>query len=322
MNARLEPEALIAGVRAGERRAVAAALNLADDARPEYAAERTAVLGALWAAPRQGARLIGVTGPPGVGKSTLTAALIRAYRAAGRSVAVLAVDPSSRFSGGALLGDRIRMQVGGDDAVFVRSLASRDHLGGLAATAYPAKAVLAAAYDRVILETVGVGQSETEIADAVDAVLLVLQPSSGDSIQFIKAGIMEIPDVIVLNKTDLEGAAATLRELRATLRAASASPGAAAPELVSTAATTGEGVDRLLRALEARIDANVAAGTLAAKRARQWQAWAYEEVRREVGRRGLERLGGRSTIDAAVAAGPDPFVAVERLLAQAEVKPA
>ena len=180
----------LAALRAGGKAALAAALA-ALEAAPE-AAETLALLDAAYAAP--GAHVVGITGPPGVGKSTLLGALIRAWRKAGRTVAVIAVDPSSRRSGGALLGDRMRLRTDPrDDGVFVRSMAARDRFGGLAALTHSAMVVMRALYDVVVIETVGVGQSETDVAGAADTVILCLQPGSGDSLQFMKSGIVEIP---------------------------------------------------------------------------------------------------------------------------------
>jgi LAO/AO transport system kinase len=187
------------GLRAGGKRALAAAL-----ARLEQAAddpEIAALVDAAYIAPR--AQVIGFTGPPGVGKSSLIDGLMRKWRAAGLSVGVIAVDPSSRRTGGALLGDRIRMRTDPEDqGAFVRSLASRGKLGGLAELAFPAVVLMRAIFDRVIVETVGVGQSEADISTVADMVVLCVQPGSGDSLQFMKAGIMEIPDIAVVTKAD------------------------------------------------------------------------------------------------------------------------
>jgi LAO/AO transport system kinase len=315
---------LAEAVRAGDRAAIARALNLADDARPSSREARRRLLSALHAAARPGARVIGVTGPPGVGKSTLTARLIREWLTRGRRVAVLAIDPSSRRSGGALLGDRIRMQLPADDAVFVRSLATRDHLGGLSLSTWPSMVVLAAAFDRVILETVGVGQTETDIADAADLVALVLQPSSGDTIQFIKSGIMEIPDLYVLNKSDLAESSQTLRELRAVLRHSRERQGGdelrgEVLPLFRTEALSGVGIPELTDALDAATDDE---RTVAARRHRQWAAWLRLIVRDEWGRRGAARIDHEAVLAALDAAAGDPFLAAERLLTMlAETSP-
>jgi LAO/AO transport system kinase len=174
------------------------------EAAPEHPAT-LALLDEAWAAPHAAeCHVIGVTGPPGVGKSTLVGALIGRWRAAGKSVGVIAVDPSSRRSGGALLGDRTRLRTDpADHRIFIRSMAARERLGGLAALTFPAAALMRALFDLVVIETVGVGQSETDIAGVADTVLLCLQPGSGDSLQYMKAGIVEIPDIVAVTKGDL-----------------------------------------------------------------------------------------------------------------------
>ena len=193
-------------------RDIARLISIVEDGRPEVPELMRSV-----ASTAGSARVIGITGSPGVGKSTTTSALITSLRARGERVGVLAVDPSSPFSGGALLGDRIRMQQHAtDDGVFIRSMASRGHLGGLAATTPQALRVFeAAGFDVVLVETVGVGQSEVEIAAAADTTLVLLAPGMGDGIQAAKAGILEIGDVFVVNKADRDGADSTVRELRA-----------------------------------------------------------------------------------------------------------
>ena len=209
------------GVRSGQRSAVARALNLVEDRRAESRPQTAALLRALGSGRPDGHR-VGLTGPPGVGKSSLASALAAALRRSGATVGVLAVDPSSRRSGGALLGDRARIEAAPhDEGLFVRSLATRGELGGLARAAPAAVMVLAAAFDRVLVETVGVGQSETDIEHVVDTVVFVVQPGAGDTLQFLKAGIMEIPDVLVVNKSDMgEPAARTRAELLGVLRLA------------------------------------------------------------------------------------------------------
>jgi LAO/AO transport system ATPase len=206
------------------------------------------------------AHLVGITGPPGAGKSTLVAALIGEVRRAGRSVAVVAVDPSSPITGGALLGDRVRMQsYADDDGVFIRSMASRGHAGGLAATSAAAATLLdAAGFDLVLIETVGTGQSEVEVAAAADTTVVLETPEMGDEIQAIKAGLLEVADLVVVNKGDRPGAQRTAAQLRAMLVAtaprdvagAAARPRPKRPEVLITTASTGEGVPELLVALD------------------------------------------------------------------------
>jgi LAO/AO transport system kinase len=231
------------------------------------------------------AQVIGLTGPPGVGKSTLTDVMVRRLRARGESVGVIAVDPSSRLTGGALLGDRTRLRTDPDDRdVFVRSMAARDRLGGLSDAAAAGVALMAAVYDRVIVESVGIGQSEADVATVADTVLLCIQPGSGDSVQFMKAGVMEIPDVIAVTKADT-GAAAR-RAVADVIGALSLSvrPAAAwTPAVLAVSSATGEGIDVLLE----RIDAHRPLGTDPAARLRRRRAMLAEAVRARFGTAGL-----------------------------------
>ena len=254
-----------------------------------------------------GAHVIGVTGPPGVGKSSMLSRLVAAWRRRDRSVAVLTVDPTSRRSGGALLGDRARIDVGsGDRAVFVRSTATRGRLGGLAAPTRTAAMALAVAFDVVVIETVGVGQSETEVADVADTVVVVVQPASGDVLQFLKAGIMEVPDVLVVAKADLGGAALrALTDLRAALRSLDA---ANTPVVAVSSVAPASGIDELLDALEAhRASLDIPARRL---RARRMQALA--DFGAEHGERGLRALGGPRAAERYLAA-QDPGLGVPAL---------
>ncbi|MEA2248640.1 MAG: GTPase [Solirubrobacteraceae bacterium] len=234
------------------------------------------------------AHVVGVTGPPGAGKSTLLGQLVRAWRAGGRSVAVLAVDPSSRRSGGSLLGDRARIPYDPDDGgVFIRSTAAAGRLGGLAPATRAAAHALAAAFDVVVVETVGVGQSETDIADVADTVAVVVQPGSGDALQFLKSGIMEIPDVLVVTKADLgDVAMRARRDLHAALRSLGAHDTAVVPV---SSVPPAHGIDELVRALDDhRTRLDVGARRLAARRAS-----AVADFAAEHGDRGLRALGGR-----------------------------
>jgi LAO/AO transport system kinase len=235
--------------------------------------------------------VVGITGPPGVGKSTLIGALIVSWRRRGRGVGVLAVDPSSRRSGGALLGDRARIASDpSDDGAFVRSLAARDRLGGLADLAMPATTLLRALFDIVVVETVGVGQSETEIADLADTVILCVQPGSGDSLQYMKAGIAETPDIVVVTKGDL-GAMADRAAADARAGLGHAAQGDWSPAIEIVAATRGQGIDALI----AEIDRHAAwldrDGRLSARRATQAGHWLAQAVRDRFGREGLRRAG-------------------------------
>ncbi len=241
--------ALVAEVLDGGRpRAVARLISLIEDRSPQ-AREISAAL----ASTAGRAHVVGITGSPGVGKSTSTSALVGALRAAGRTVGVLAVDPSSPFTGGALLGDRIRMQEHATDSgVYIRSMASRGHLGGLSASAPQALRVFdAAGCDVVLVETVGVGQSEVEIAGIADTSLVLLAPGMGDGIQAAKAGILEIGDIFVVNKSDRDGATTTRRELRSVIAMAERPEGAWTPPIVMTVATKSEGVAEVVDQIEA-----------------------------------------------------------------------
>jgi LAO/AO transport system kinase len=232
--------------------------------------------------------IIGVTGPPGVGKSSLLSRLVAEWRTRERSVAVLAVDPSSRRSGGSLLGDRARIDVDPRDRhVFIRSTAAGDRFGGLAPATRSAAAALAAAFDVVVIETVGVGQSEVEVADVADTVAVVVQPASGDVLQFLKAGIMEVPDVLVLTKADLETAA---RRAIADLTAALSTVGAAGTRLCPVSSVPPPtGIAELADA----IDAHRAGLDLPARRLHARRRHALDEFAAEHGERGLRALGGR-----------------------------
>jgi LAO/AO transport system kinase len=253
--------------------------------------------------------VIGLTGPPGVGKSTLINELMRRWRASGQRIGVIAVDPSSQRTGGALLGDRIRMRSDPlDDGVFVRSLAARGRLGGLAELAYPAAILMRALFDRVIVESVGVGQSEAEIANVADRVVLCVQPGSGDSLQFMKAGIMEIPDIAVVTKADVGLAAGrALADLKGALSLAA---GADIPAL-RVSATSGEGVD----ALTAALAPDPAGQDLARRRHAQAEGWLASTLRHRFGEEGL--TAARSSLR--LAPGRAPFSAAQAIAADMRV---
>jgi LAO/AO transport system kinase len=281
------------GARLRERdlSAAPAALNLIENRTPA-AREQVAALLAEVSPARLGgeapAHVVGVTGPPGAGKSTLLSALTRAWREDGRTVAVLAVDPTSKRSGGALLGDRARIEADpADRGLFIRSTAAGERLGGLAPATRAAAQALAAAFDVVVIETVGVGQSETEVAEAADTTAVVVQPGSGDVLQFLKAGIMEVPDVLVVTKADLgQVALRARRDLSAALR----SLGERETAVVAVSSLPpASGIDDLVAAL----DAHRARLDVGAARTRARRLGALADFVAEHGERGLRALGGR-----------------------------
>jgi LAO/AO transport system kinase len=307
---------LVSRARDGDPRAVARLISLVEDESP-LLREVTAAL-----APHTGhAKVVGVTGAPGVGKSTSTSALVGELRKAGRRIGVLAVDPSSPFSGGALLGDRVRMQDHAlDREVYIRSMASRGHLGGLAWSTPQAIRVLdAAGCDVVLIETVGVGQSEVEIAGLADTTLVLLAPGMGDGIQAAKAGILEIGDVYVINKADRDGADSLRRELRSMLALAERSDGDWKPPIVKTIASKNDGLDAVVTEMERHHAWLESSGELAIRRTRrardEIEAIAVTALRARWG-----DVHGRSELDglaAQVAAGEsDPYAAAETLLAE------
>jgi LAO/AO transport system kinase len=302
----------------GDRRALARLLTAVENRTP--LAE--AALRQLY--PRAGrAQLIGVTGPPGAGKSTLVAALIGELRRSGRPVAVVAVDPSSPITGGAVLGDRVRMQAyAGDDGVFIRSMASRGHSGGLAyATTAAAVVFDAVGFDVVLIETVGTGQSEVEVAATADTTVVVEAPEMGDEIQAIKAGLLEVADIVVVNKGDRPGAQRTASQLRAMLADAprEARPGGPAPkrpEVLLTTAATGEGVADLLAAIDRHRGAAGAAGDANRLTRAEAQVWAVLADRLRERARTIEAAPVAAELLRAVAAHElDPYAAADRLLA-------
>ena len=257
----MDVEALIEGVLAGDRRTVARAISAVEDDAPELEALSAGIYGSTGRA-----ATIGLTGAPGVGKSTLAAELVRVARAEDRRAAVLAVDPTSPYTGGALLGDRVRMQDHAvDPGVFIRSMATRGHLGGMALAAPEAVRILdAAGYEVILLETVGVGQAEVDVAAATDTAIVVLAPGMGDAVQMAKAGILEAADVFVVNKADRDGAPDVAKELKQMLHLGAARDWN--PPVVLTSATTGEGIDEVWGAVREHRDQAEASGALAAKR--------------------------------------------------------
>ncbi len=301
-----EPAELAAALRRRERPVLARALNLLDDRRPAARQQASALLAQLQrgdSADR--GHLIGMTGPPGAGKSTLSAALITVWRRRGLRVGVLAVDPSSPISGGALLGDRLRMKTSADDdGVFVRSLACRGEFGGLSAEVWPMSLVMLAAFDVVMIETVGVGQREIDVSRMCDTTCFVAQPGSGDSVQFLKAGILEVPHVLVVNKEDMGALAVrTLSELGNALGRTHPDGNWQVPVL-SASATHGTGIEALADALAAHQATLLAADQLAPRR-RQYQAhWIVKRLLEEFGTHGLGLLGGEAAVIQQLATTP------------------
>ena len=307
--------ALGARLREHDLSAAPAALNLLESTAPDDVRESAELLAELSPADLGGeapGHIVGVTGPPGAGKSTLLSALLGELRTRERTVAILAVDPSSRRSGGALLGDRARIDFDpGDRGTLIRSSAAGERLGGLAPRTRVAAQALAAAFDVVIVETVGVGQAETDVVDVADTVAVVVQPGGGDTLQFLKSGIMEIPDVLVVTKSDLgQIAVNTRRDLAAALR----SLGARETALVAVSALSpSSGIDELIAAL----DGHRAALDLAERRGASRRAAALSEFTQEYGERGLRALGGRRAARELLA-GADPGLGTAELLARLE----
>jgi LAO/AO transport system kinase len=307
--------AYVERARAGDARAVGRLISLVENASPLLREVMAALMPYAG-----GARVIGLTGSPGVGKSTTTAALVRALRAQEKRVGVLAVDPSSPFSGGALLGDRVRMQDHATDpSVFIRSMASRGHLGGLAWSTPQALRVLdAAGCDVVLVETVGVGQAEVEVASMADSTLVLVAPGMGDAIQAAKAGILEVADVFVVNKADREGADQTARDLRHMLSLGERrDPDAWQPPIVKTVASRNEGIEEVVAALAAHHSWLLQSGRLDAKR-RVRAAEEIESIAVTALRARFGDLRGGSLLDElagqVVAGVADPYAAADRLI--------
>lgn len=305
---------LVEQARSGQARAVGRLISLVEDESPLL----REVMAGL--APHAGrAHVIGITGAPGVGKSTSTSALVTAMRKAGKRVGVLAVDPSSPFSGGALLGDRVRMSDHATDTgVFIRSMASRGHLGGLAWSTPQAIRVLdASGFDVVVVETVGVGQSEVEVARTADTTVVLLAPGMGDGIQAAKAGILEIGDVYAVNKADREGAATVRRDLRNMLALTERPEGAWRPPVLLMSAQSGDGVAEVLEKLDEHHEWATSTGALRSRRVRRARD-EVEAIAVTALRRRWTGVSDRTALDdvaeQVVAGELDPYAAADRLL--------
>ncbi len=301
---------VVAGVVTRDPRAVARAISLVEDGDDGLAELSAGVF------PHTGgAETVGLTGAPGVGKSTIATALVRRARADGRRVAVLAIDPTSPYTGGALLGDRVRMQEHATDPeVFIRSMATRGHLGGMSLAAPEAVRILdAAGFDLVIVETVGVGQAEIDVAAATDTTIVVLAPGLGDAIQMAKAGILEVADLFVVNKADRDGAGDVMRELRQMLHLGAARPWD--PPVLATTAADGTGIDELWDEIDRHRAWLGTSGTLATDR----ETAVIHEVRALAAERSAEAVQAQLAADDALRARLrdrelDPYAAAEELI--------
>lgn len=292
----MELDTLVERLRAGDSRALARALSFVENRRPES----RDILERVFVA-RRTALIVGLTGPPGVGKSTLADAIAKEAREAGRKVAVLAIDPSSPFTGGALLGDRARMEAGASDpSIFIRSMATRGHVGGLAGAAFEALVLLeAAGKDFILLETVGAGQDEVEVAAAVDVTLVVLAPGLGDEIQAAKAGMLEVADIFAVNKSDRDGAALLVDELTAFGRER---------PVISTVATRGDGVRALFEALS-----GLESERSELSRRRLMEIWLSSLLERLLRER-LPEASWNEALDSLASRARTPYQAAEKLL--------
>jgi LAO/AO transport system kinase len=308
-----DPAELLAAAQAGERSAIARLISYV-----ERGGETAAAVSRLtWSAAKQAA-VIGLTGAPGAGKSTLTNALVKAVRARGETIGVLAIDPSSPFTNGAILGDRVRMQDHAtDEGVFIRSMATRGHVGGLSlATPEAARVLAAVGYPTVLIETVGVGQVEVEIAGAADTTVVVVNPGWGDAVQANKAGLLEVADVFVINKADRPGVAEVHRDLEAMLDMHTA-PGPWRPPIVEAIASRYEGAEAVWEAIDAHRAHMIETGELERRQAKRATAEVREIVVRTIERKAVEALhsdAGQALCDAVTQGSIDPHAAADKIL--------
>jgi LAO/AO transport system kinase len=291
------PDIRLDEILKGEKAAVAQALNLLEDKKPSSLAHRVKLVETLSLNAKPERHVIGITGPPGVGKSTLLSRIIPIYRDQKKSIGIITVDPSSKMSGGALLGDRTRISYDPKDTdIFIRSMAAGRHLGGLAWRTRQCLTLFESIYDRIIIETVGVGQSETEIEDVVDTVVCVVQPGSGDVLQFMKAGIMEIPHILVMNKADRKSLAEKSKnDLEAVASIASTDMAGWNLALSMTSALEGWGVDALVTAIE-KHGFYLNERNISEKRRQNRIKWVHMIFRERFGSFGVDMLGGEKNI--------------------------
>ncbi len=291
------PDIRLDEILKGEKTAVAQALNLLEDKKPSSLAHRVKLVETLSLNAKPERHVIGITGPPGVGKSTLLSRIIPIYRDQKKSIGIITVDPSSKMSGGALLGDRTRISYDPKDTdIFIRSMAAGRHLGGLAWRTRQCLTLFESIYDRIIIETVGVGQSETEIEDVVDTVVCVVQPGSGDVLQFMKAGIMEIPHILVMNKADRKSLAEKSKnDLEAVASIASTDMEGWNLALSMTSALEGWGLDALVTAIE-KHGLYLNERNISEKRRQNRIKWVHMIFRERFGSFGVDMLGGEKNI--------------------------
>jgi LAO/AO transport system kinase len=303
-------------ILSGSKIAVARGLNLLENTRPETVDSVKNLIEALSRNARQDRHVIGITGPPGVGKSTLISRIIHEYRHREKTIAVISVDPSSKRSGGALLGDRARIVYDpADPGIFIRSMAAGGHLGGLAWRTRHCLTVFEAAFDVILIETVGVGQSETEIEEVVDTVVFVVQPGSGDSLQFMKAGIMEIPHILVVNKSDRKSLAQkALNDLKSVGALGRKDDSGWTPKVVMTSALHGLGLEKLIAAAADHYS-TLSAGDMAEKRRQYRISWIFLMFKERFGSFGIEVLGGEKKVLAAIGRSDvsNPFAGLDIL---------